>query len=413
MRRSMGLSAQGEVLKLLGIWRGASLASNQQRALAGPAKEHPMTTRLPASQRTREELSALIEGRLRTASAKDELVKLATRLMGEEARGGGAGDAVGRDYYEHGAQPGQGYRNGYRMGRLKTAEGAMEYSAPQIAGRDEPFRSAIREHLKGHTQGLEDLAIEMLARGLSVRDIEDAFRDENGRLLLSKAAVSQLGERLWEEYQAFAQRDLSEYEITYLFVDGIAERLRPGAKAQPVLAAWGFTIEGRRVLLHMMAGSKEDAETVTAFFEDMKKRGLNDPLLVTSDGAPGIIKAIEICFPRAASQRSLPHRMRNLAAKVPEDVWPEFKVRVQAVYQAPSRAIARELAAGVGSAYGGRKYDSAVACFMDDFEACIAHLRFPVTIGGPFGQRTYLNASLSRNAVVSRSSRTRSARERS
>jgi hypothetical protein len=26
-----------------------------------------------------------------------------------------------------------------------------------------------------------------------------------------------------------------------------------------------------------MAGSKEDAETVTAFFEDMKGRGLNDP----------------------------------------------------------------------------------------------------------------------------------------
>ena len=44
----------------------------------------------------------------------------------------------------------------------------------------------------------------MLARGLSVRDIEDAFKDENGRLLLSKTAVSQLGERLWEDYQAFA-----------------------------------------------------------------------------------------------------------------------------------------------------------------------------------------------------------------
>src|SRR6516162_9496194 len=155
----------------------------------------------------------------------------------------------------------------------------------------------------------------MLARGLSVRDIEDAFKDENGRLLLSKTAVSQLGERLWEDYQAFAQRDLSEYEIIYLFVDGIAERLRPGAKREPVLAAWGFTIEGRRVLLHMMAGSKEDAETVTAFFEDMKRRGLNDPLLVTSDGAPGIIKAIEVCFPHAARQRCLAHRMRNLAGR--------------------------------------------------------------------------------------------------
>jgi transposase-like protein len=140
-----------------------------------------------------------LEGRLSTSSAKDELVKLATRLIVEEALEGEAGDAVGRDYYEHGAQPGQGYRNGYRTGRLKTAEGLMEYSTPQIAGRDEPFRSAIREHLKGHTQGLEDLAIEMLARGLSVRDIEDAFKDENGRLLLSKTAVSQLGERLWED----------------------------------------------------------------------------------------------------------------------------------------------------------------------------------------------------------------------
>ncbi len=101
----------------------------------------------------------------------------------------------------------------------------MEYSAPQVAGREEPYRSAIREHLKGRTQGLEDLAIEMLARGLSVRDIEDAFKDETGRLLLSKTAVSQLGERLWEDYQAFAQRDLGEYEISYLFVDGIAKQL--------------------------------------------------------------------------------------------------------------------------------------------------------------------------------------------
>ena len=48
--------------------------------------------------------------------------------------------------------PGAGYAFGYRTGRLKTAEGAMDYSAPQIAGRDEPFRSAIRQHLQGLTR---------------------------------------------------------------------------------------------------------------------------------------------------------------------------------------------------------------------------------------------------------------------
>jgi transposase-like protein len=43
-----------------------------------------------------------------------------------------------------------------------------------------------------------------------------------------------------------------------------------------------------------MAGSKEDTKTVAAFFQDMRARGLGDPLLVVSDGAPGIVKAIEM-----------------------------------------------------------------------------------------------------------------------
>jgi Transposase, Mutator family len=65
--------------------------------------------------------------------------------------------------------------------------------------------------------------------------------------------------------------------------------------------------------------------TVSAFFQDMRGRGFGDPLLVVSDGAFGIIKAIETCFPRSARQRCLAHRMRNVAAKVPEDLWSDFK----------------------------------------------------------------------------------------
>ena len=70
-----------------------------------------------------------------------------------------------------------------------------------------------------------------------------------------------------------------------------------------------------------MAGSKEDAEAVSAFFQDMRSRGLGDPLLVVSDGAGGIVKAIETSFPRSARQRCRAHRMRNLVAKLPEEIW--------------------------------------------------------------------------------------------
>ncbi len=327
--------------------------------------------------RTREALAALIEGRLASPAGRSELVELATRLIVEEALEGEVRDTLDRGYYEHGDVPSQGHRNGHRTQRLKSAEGSIEYSAPQVAGLEQPFRSALRSHLKGHTEALEGLAVEMLARGLSVRDIEDAFKDETGRLLLSKTAVAEIGKQLWEDYQAFKSRDLAEYDVAYLFIDGIAERIRPGQKREPVLAAWGFTFDGRKVLLHLMAGSKEDAETVSAFFQDMRARGLGDPLLVVSDGAPGVIKAIEVCFPRSARQRCLAHRMRNLAAKVPDDLWPEFKARVQASYQAPSRQIARELADGLVADYQS-ELPNAVACFMDDFEACIAHLRLPI-----------------------------------
>ena len=154
----------------------------------------------------------------------------------------------------------------------------------------------------------------MFARGLSTRDIEAAFRDAEGRSLLSRTAVSQVTERLWPEYEAFATRDLSEFALAYLFVDGVAERLHAGMPREAVLWAWGITEDGRKVLLHLAPGSKEDTASCTAFFEDLKRRGLPDPLLIVTDGAPGLIRAVETCFPRALRQRCLAHRMRKTRA---------------------------------------------------------------------------------------------------
>ncbi len=74
-------------------------------------------------------------------------------------------------------------------------------------------------------------AISNRACGLSLRDTEDAFKDEEGRLLLSRTAVSEMGERLWQDYQYFSKRDLSEHDIADLFVDGIAERIGLGSGA--------------------------------------------------------------------------------------------------------------------------------------------------------------------------------------
>jgi transposase-like protein len=212
---------------------------------------------------------------------------------------------------------------------------------------------------------------------LSTRDIEAAFRDAEGQTLLSRTAVSQVTERLWQEYEAFATRDLSEFVVAYLFVDGVAERLHAGMPREAVLCAWGITEEGRKVLLHLAPGTKEDTASCTAFFEDLKRRGLPDPLLVVTDGAPGLIRAVETCFPRALRQRCLAHRMRNLRGKVPEATWPDVAIRARACYEAASAALAAVLRDDFVQVYE-RDLPAAARCFLDDFEACTAHLRFPL-----------------------------------
>jgi transposase-like protein len=93
-------------------------------------------------------------------------------------------------------------------GRVPSAEGAIEYSAPQIADRHEPSRLRIREVVRGRTEQLEALAVEMHARGVSTRDIEALLADSEGRSLLSRTALSEITEQRWAVYEAFASRDL-------------------------------------------------------------------------------------------------------------------------------------------------------------------------------------------------------------
>ena len=335
-----------------------------------------MRTRLPASERTSQRIAEL-RGRLGEGDGIGELMRLGIRELVERALEEEVEEALGRGYYARGGER-RGHRNGWRTGRLATAEGDVEFGVPQVRGTEEPFESRVRAELPKRTEALEDLAVEMYARGLSTRDIEATFCDEKGRSLLSRTAVSQLTERLWQEYEAFATRDLSDHDVVYLFADGIAERLHAGERKEPVLCAWGICRDGQKVLLAMTPGTKEDAENCRSFFQDMKRRGLRDPLLVATDGGAGLIRAAEDCFPRSIRQRCLAHRMRNLQAKVPETTWPEFKARALACYQAPSPEVSRLLRDDLVSRYE-RELPTASACFLDDFDACIAQLRFPIT----------------------------------
>jgi transposase-like protein len=217
----------------------------------------------------------------------------------------------------------------------------------------------------------------MYTRGLSVRDIEDALRDATGDRLLSRSAVSELTDTLWEDYQRFCERDLSQFEVVYVFIDAVYEGLRAWGGSQGILCAWAILEDGRKVMLHLALGSRESYENCLDFIRDMVRRGLGAPVLITTDGAPGLIRAVEEVWPTSLRQRCLAHKMRNILNKAPRAAQEEIKRHVQDVFYAPTLDMAQERAADVLREYEA-VYPSAMRAFRDDLDACLTHLRCPL-----------------------------------
>jgi transposase-like protein len=95
------------------------------------------------------------------------------------------------------------------------------------------------------------------------------------------------------------------------------------------------------------------------------------------------------------------HKTKNILSKVPERAKAEVKEAVRAAYQAPSPALARMLADEVKARYE-RRYPAAVSCFLEDFEACIAHLHLP-----PAHRRTCRTTNLLERLFVEERRRTK------
>lgn len=130
------------------------------------------------------------------------------------------------------------------------------------------------------------------------------------------------------------------------------------------------------MLVHLTPGTKESTDNCKDLLNDLKRRGMRDPVLIATDGAAGSIRAVEECFPSTLRQRCLAHKKRNILAKLPSEAIGEFRAAVSAAYEAPTSALARQMRADLVERFE-KRYPSAVQCFEEDFEACIAHLMCP------------------------------------
>jgi putative transposase len=245
----------------------------------------------------------------------EEVARLGAQLLMQAALEAEVTEFLGRDRYARAAlaedaRPGS--RNGYREVTVKSTAGPVTLARPKLRGTTEAFASRLFGSHVTKTNALESLVIASFVRGLSVRDVEAALAEALGdQAAISKSTVSAICAQIKDEYQRWAVRRLDDVMLDYLFLDASFFKMHPGSPAEPVLAAWGITTGGKPCFVGLAPGSGESADAWKFFLDDLRDRGLASPLLVISDGAPGLIGAIEQAFPKALRQRCLIHRSRK------------------------------------------------------------------------------------------------------
>ena len=357
-----------------------------------------MSTRISPIERIRAEIDDLFGSQ----REMEEVARLGVRLLMQTAIEAEVTEFLGRERYSHGKRSRAGSRNGHCPTTIKTTAGPVKIDRPKLRGTDEAFASRLLGVGVCRTNVLESLVIAGFVRGLSVRDVEAGLANALGaEAALSKSTVSRVCEAIKDEFDTWKCRDLSDVALEYLFLDGSHFRMHDGARAEPVLAAWGITTDGRPVLVGLDTGASESTDAWKGFLDGMVARGLRPPLLVVSDDAPGLIGAVELVFPNSLRQRCAIHRARNILAKVPVEHQAEVKAAYWAIFDPTAEppgersiAVARARAADF-SATSDRRFPSAVACLNDDLTSLFSYLRF--TSG--FRRFSYTHSDCFRTAI--------------
>jgi putative transposase len=319
----------------------------------------------------------------------EEMARLGAQLLMQAALEAEVTEFLGRDRYARAASTEDarpGFRNGYREVTVKTTAGPVGLARPKLRGTTEAFASRLFGAHVTKTNALESLVIASFVRGLSVRDVEAALAEALGdQAAISKSTVSSICQQIKDQYQAWAERRLDEVTLDYLFLDASFFRMHPGSPAEPVLAAWGITTGGKPAFIGLAPGTGESFDAWKGFLADLKERGLASPLLVISDGAAGLIGAIEQVYPKALRQRCLIHRARNVLAKTPAGMQAEVKDAYWEIFDTgdlntPPGPKLVEIIDGRIDAFAERyrgTYPAAVKILLTDREGLTAYLRFP------------------------------------
>ena len=273
-----------------------------------------------------------------------------------------ADEITGAARYERSGER-KAYRAGHYERDLTVKAGKMRLKVPKLKGA--VFESAVIERYRRREESVEEALIDMYLAGVSTRQVDDVSQLLWGDRMPSQTLSDKL-KKVYADIDEWRGRPL-EQDYPYLFMDGVWHKRCWGGSVENVsiLVAVGVGMDGRREVLSVAEGMKEDSESWREFIKGMLARGLKGVRLVTGDRCAGLVAAVNELLPGARYQRCMVHFERNILAKVNPKNRDWAADALKAIFSMESRDKALEKAESVAKDMEARKLREAAKCLRE------------------------------------------------
>ncbi len=273
-------------------------------------------------------------------------------------------------------------RNGYHHERIfETSVGAIKVKVPRTrdrSGDGETFSSVLVPSYKRRSVGLEEAISHLYLKGVSTNEIDGILQKLYGSEIngISPSSVTKLV-RKWQSEQAeWSNRDLSEKEYCYIWVDGIHFNIRKSEDRACFYVIMGATKLGKKEVIAIENGHRESALSWEFALRKLKAQGMKAPKLAIGDGALGFWEAVKNIFPETREQLCWVHKTANVLDKLPKKLQPDAKKAVHNIYLAATKHDAEVALEKFYEIYKD-KYPRATACLERVEDKLLTFYDFP------------------------------------
>ena len=225
-------------------------------------------------------------------------------------------------------------RNGNYSRSFKTEFGELNLAIPR--DRNGEFSQQTLPAYRRTNDTLEETVIHLFRKGITMSEIADLIEKMYGHYYTPQT-ISNITQIVSEDVVAFKERSLeSQYSIIFMDATHIPLKRQTVSK-EAVYIVIGIRLDGTKEVLGFSIAPTESSYVWKEILQDLKDRGLEEVLLVATDGLSGINDSIHSIYPNAQFQQCCVHISRNIAHKVRvsdrQEVCNDFKL----VYQAASK----------------------------------------------------------------------------